>query len=96
MERKHTRRSNRREFKGLVSIVCESERGDMQYQQARAQDISAEGLGVTMLNRLDPRSRVTVFQDRAGIRTSAVVRHCSRKGTKFLVGLEFTSSLKLA
>ena len=94
MERHQTRKVERKEFTATVGLAWESERGDMNYQQVKAHDLSPEGVSVYMLQRMEPRSRVTVIQNDTGIRMNAVVRHCSRRGTRFLVGLEFASTLK--
>lgn len=82
-----------------IRISWEDCRGETKYANTRCVDISTDCLSVEMIEPLPVRSAVILRAAGAGtvkIIGRAIVRYCLRRGTKFLVGLEFAGGLDLA
>jgi hypothetical protein len=57
-------------------------------------DISECGAGLQIPEPVPVRSFVTLSADKLGIHGQASVRYCSRQGTKYSIGVEFTGAMR--
>jgi hypothetical protein len=60
----------------------------------RALNISASGMRVEVGDSIEQRTYVTVQCAALGLHGRASVRSCTRKGMKYILGLEFSAGLK--
>jgi hypothetical protein len=94
MTRKTGRQHDRNHAVATVLVLWDDTTGHEKFAHARSFDISETGLSVELPEAVPVRSFVTLRSDRFGIQGRAQVRHCSRKGMKYLVGLEFSAGLR--
>lgn len=87
------RRSGRISHSLAVRLSWQDARGDFKFGEGRCIEISRTGIRIETPEGLSPRSYVLLKSDRADLACSASVRHCVRKGGKFIVGLEFSTPL---
>lgn len=59
--------------------------------RARGLDVSESGARIESEERIDPDSYLFINMEQYGLAGSAVVRHCTRRDGKFLIGMEMTS-----
>jgi PilZ domain len=59
-------------------------------------DISQSGMRFEVLERMPLRADVMLRCDKIGLQTRAIVRHCSQKGRKYIVGVEFAGGYRWA
>jgi hypothetical protein len=57
-------------------------------------DISESGIRLEVREPIDKQTYVTLQCPTLGLHGTASVRTCTRKGTKFVVGLEFSGGLR--
>ena len=85
----------RRELRDSVAVPIEISWEDLggvtQRSQGRCLDLSANGLRVELKDPLQVPTRLKFRVLETDIRGVAVVRHCRRKGSKYVVGAQFTS-----
>jgi len=62
--------------------------------RGRLVDISEAGMRVEVPEPLEKLTYLTVRADGLGIHGTASVRSCTRKGLKYVVGLEFSAGLQ--
>lgn len=60
----------------------------------RALNVSASGMRVEVADSIDKQTYVTVQCSALGLHGRASVRSCTRKGTKYILGLEFSAGLQ--
>ncbi len=60
----------------------------------RAMNVSAAGMRVEVADPIDKQTYVTVQCAALGLHGRASVRSCTRKGMKYILGLEFSAGLK--
>ena len=77
-----------------VQIVWRDRQGDDKYVSGRIIDVSESGIRVEISEPLEKQTYVTLQSPGLGLHGRASVRTCSRKGTKYAVGLEFSAGLK--
>ena len=77
----------------MVRLMWRSESGDDQYASVKTIDFSESGLRIRTPHRLEPRTYVTLVCESLGLRGSACVRHCTRQGPGYIVGLEFAGGM---
>jgi hypothetical protein len=87
-QRKDTRRTARDEFPSEVKLQWE-EAGARKAARAVGHDFSAKGLSVESLCKLPLKTLVRMESSLWKAATYAHVRHCTQKGGKYLIGLEF-------
>lgn len=87
------RRHTRIEFPGIVRLSWQVN-GQVKFARGRCLDLSESGMRVEVPEAIAVRSYVTVSAEKIKLSANASVRHCGRKGGKFLVGLEFSAPLK--
>ena len=78
----------------MVRLVWQDRFGHDKFAKARSFDISESGLRIEMPEPLQERSYVTIKAEKLGLHGQASVRHCSKHGTKYIVGLEFAAGLR--
>ena len=74
-----------------VEISWEDLGGVTQRIQGRCLDLSAGGLRVELTDPLQVPTRIKFRVPATGVTGGALVRHCRRKGSKYHVGVQFTS-----
>jgi hypothetical protein len=94
MSRLTGRKHDRSRAVATVMVLWEDAAGREKFANARSFDISETGLCVELPEGVPLRSFVTLRADHFGIQGRAQVRHCSRKGVKYLIGLEFSAGLR--
>lgn len=68
--------------------------GAEKYARGRCLDVSASGLRIEVPERIPVRTYVTVSADQPHFNANASVRHCTRAGSKYVLGLEFSYPIK--
>ncbi len=74
-----------------VEISWEDLGGVTQRTQGRCLDLSAGGLRVELTDPLHVPTRIKFSVLETGVTGVALVRHCRRRGSKYVVGAQFTS-----
>ena len=87
------RRQDRIEVAVPVDVMWTDRQGHERFATASAIDISESGMRIQVPAALLERSYVRLRADRIALAGSASVRSCVKKGTKFLVGLEFSGGM---
>ena len=88
------RRHVRDEKSSPVQIAWQDRSGADRFVNGRSLDISPAGMRVELSEPLDKRTYVTVQCLALALHGTASVRSCTRKGMKYIVGLEFSSGLQ--
>lgn len=68
--------------------------GEEKFMNAPVRDISESGVGLQIPEPVAVRSFVTLSANKLGINGRASVRHCSRQGVNYFIGVEFTGGFK--
>jgi len=77
-----------------VQLVWQGRGGVDQFVSGKTLDVSASGMRVEVSAPIEKQTYVTVQCAALGLHGRASVRTCARKGTKFLIGLEFSAGLQ--
>jgi hypothetical protein len=77
----------------LVSVVWTDRLGGDKFVNGRTVDISEAGIRIEVSEPIDKQTYVTVQCSEVGLHGRASVRTCIRKGTKYLLGLEFSGGV---
>jgi hypothetical protein len=88
------RRQDRIEVAVPVDVMWTDRHGHERFATARSIDICEAGIRIQVPEALPERSYVRLRADRIALAGSASVRSCVKKGTKFMVGLEFSGGMK--
>jgi hypothetical protein len=88
------RRYDRLEIAVPVDLMWTDRQGHERFATARSVDVCESGMRVQVPEALPDRSYVRLRADKISLAGSASVRTCLKKGTKFLVGLEFSGGMK--
>ena len=88
------RRHARAEKSSPVQIVWKDSAGVDKFVNGKTLDISASGMRVEVSDPIERRTYVTLQCTALALRGSASVRSCTRKGMKYVVGLEFSGGLQ--
>lgn len=89
------RRHDRASAQGAaVQLVWKDRSGEDKFMTGITVDISESGIRLEVREPIEQRSYVTMQCAALGIHGSASVRSCTRRGTKFLLGLEFSGGLR--
>ncbi len=83
------RHQTRKTLSVTVRVGWRDEYGREKSALTKSFDISASGMRFELFEQLRPRADVTLRSDKIGLQARGVVRSCTRKGTKFAVGVEF-------
>ncbi len=85
------RRESRDSVAIPIVISWEDMDGLTQHSQGRCLDLSPGGLRVELKDPLHAPTRIKFHVLDTGVTGVALVRHCRRKGSKYVVGAQFTS-----
>lgn len=77
-----------------IQLVWKSRQGVDGFLTGRIIDVSESGVRVEVSDPLEKQTYVTLQASSLGLHGSASVRSCTRKGMKYLVGLEFSAGMK--
>ena len=83
------RREPREDCTPTVKIMWRDSFGNDKFANALALDVSPIGVRLKVPEALAVRSSVTLRSEKLMLQGEASVRHCSRLGTSFAIGLEF-------
>jgi hypothetical protein len=84
------RRKQRRLFDCVLDVSWQDSKGAGHSICARAIDVSNSGVRVEASEAIEPQTEVYVRAERYGLSGITRVCHCSRRGTKYVLGLEFS------
>jgi len=93
-EKSGIRRDERKPAAELVEVTWKDRYGQEKFAKARSMDISELGMRIEVPEPLEKQAYVTLRSNALALHGSASVRSCTRKGTKYLVGLEFSGGLR--
>jgi len=85
------RRKQRQLFDCALEISWHDSQTTARTLSVRAIDLSNSGIRVESSEPIDLQTEVYVRAERYGLTGSTTVRHCSRRGTKHILGLEFNA-----
>lgn len=88
------RRHQRADVSSPARIVWQDRGGTDRFMNGRALNVSASGMRVELAEQIEPQTYVTVQCAALGLHGRASVRSCTRKGTKYVLGLEFSAGLQ--
>lgn len=88
------RRHQRADVSSPVQIVWQDRSGTDRFINGRALNISASGIRVELGEPIEKQTYVTVQCAALGVHGRASVRTCTRKGMKYILGLEFSGGLQ--
>jgi len=77
-----------------VQLSWTDRSGDQKFAYAKILDLSESGMRVEAREQLAKQAYVALRADQIGLQGSASVRSCTKQGTKYVVGLEFSGGLK--
>jgi hypothetical protein len=87
------RRQNRTEVSVPVQVMWKDRLGNDKFTTAQSIDICQSGMRLQAPEQIPERSYVTLKSEKLGLHGSASIRSCSRKGTRYLVGIEFSGGM---
>jgi hypothetical protein len=88
------RRHARAEKSSPLQIVWQDRTGTDRFVMGRSLDISASGMRAEVGEAIEKKTYVTVQCTALALHGRASVRTCTRKGSKYIVGLEFSAGLQ--
>lgn len=88
------RKEPRRFTNAMFAVVWQDARGQSRSIRARGLNISKSGMRIESAEQIDPGAHVTVQAERHQLSGRAFVRNCTRRGSNFLIGLEFSEETK--
>ena len=77
-----------------VSVVWSDRLGADKFINGRTVNISESGIRIEVGQPIEKQTYVTVQCSSLGLHGRASVRSCVRRGSKYLLGLEFSAGLK--
>jgi len=83
------RRKQRQLFDCSLEISWKDSQGNSRTITAQAIDVSNSGIRVEASEAIEMHTEVYVRAERYGLTGSTAIRHCSRRGSKYVLGLEF-------
>jgi hypothetical protein len=91
---KDIRRYDRIPYAGQVRISWEDLGGFPKYALAKCVDVSESGMRIEVPEAIPARSKVSMRADPINFFGSATVKHVTRRGSKFILGLELSHALR--
>ena len=88
----NSRRHARVSYTGAVRLSWE-EQGVPRYASGRCIDLSSNGLRVEATVGIPLRSRISLRIDELKLSAAALLKHVSRRGAKYVLGLELSQAL---
>jgi curved DNA-binding protein len=90
------RRKQRELFHCLLELSWKDSADVARTLSVHAIDLSKSGIRVESTEPIEPRTEVYVRAERYGVTGSTFVRHCNRRGSKYVLGLEFNAEASRA
>jgi curved DNA-binding protein CbpA len=90
----NVRCEQRRFIDWFYAVVWKQADGAQRSTRVRGIDISRSGLRIECDNEFQPGSLLTLQAEKNHFFGDATVRHCTRRGTNYVTGLEFSSDAK--
>jgi hypothetical protein len=78
----------------MVRLSWQDSGGQLRTARTKVIDRSKSGLMLEVSDPIESRTFVQVQTERRGIVGMACVRHCARKGLRYVVGLEFALDVR--
>jgi hypothetical protein len=72
-----------------ASLTREDNQGQSRFLQAKALDVSDSGVRLESSELVEAGTRVLIWIEHYNTSGNAVVRHCTRRGVRYVLGLEF-------
>ena len=88
------RRHARAEKSSPIQIVWQDKSGTDQFVSGRSLDISTSGMRVEVSSPIEKQTYVTLQCTALALHGRASVRTCTRRGMKYVLGLEFSAGLQ--
>jgi hypothetical protein len=88
------RRHTRAEKSSPIQLVWKDRTGVDKYVMGRTLDISPSGMRIEISEAIEKQTYVTMQCAGLALHGTASVRSCTRKGMKYIVGLEFSAGLQ--
>ena len=88
------RRHQRKEKSSPVQLVWKDRTGVDKFVSGRSLDVSPSGIRIEISEPIDTQTYVTMQCMALDLHGTASVRSCTRKGMKYIVGLEFSAGLQ--
>lgn len=88
------RRHRRAEVSSPARIAWQDRGGVDRFVNGRTLNVSPSGMRIEVAAPIDKQTYVTVQCAALGLHGRASVRSCTRKGMKYVLGLEFSAGLK--
>jgi hypothetical protein len=88
------RRHERAEKSAPIQIAWKDRSGVDRFVNGRSLNISAAGMRVEVVEPIDKQTYLTLQCVGLGLHGMASVRTCTRKGMKYVLGLEFSAGLQ--
>jgi hypothetical protein len=90
------RRKQRQLFDCALEISWKDGAGTSRTRPVQAIDLSNSGIRVESSEPVELHTAVYVRAERYGLSGSTTVRHCGRRGSKYVLGLEFNPDTRIA
>jgi hypothetical protein len=87
------RRHERDAKSSPIQMVWKDKMGVDRYVNGKSLDVSPSGMKIEISEQIEKQTYVTVLCPGLSLQGSASVRSCTRKGMKYIVGLEFSGGL---
>ncbi len=88
------RRHARAEKSATIQLVWQDRQGVDRFVNGRSLDVSPSGMRAEVSQPIDKQTYVSLQCAALGLQGTASVRSCTRKGAKYIVGLEFSGGLQ--
>jgi PilZ domain len=88
------RRHGRTPIATPIQLSWTDRDGNQKFAYAKILDVSESGMRVEAREPLAKQAYVALRADQIALQGSASVRNCTKRGTKYVIGLEFSGGLK--
>jgi len=92
IRQENLRRDQRHAFDCVLLVSWRDAQGNPKHMQVRGIDFSESGARIECSEPIDLRSSVYIRSEQFGLMETGVVRHCTSRGSSYLIGLEFSES----
>lgn len=88
------RRYRRKTISTRAQVTWQDHLGNDKFANARCFDISESGLRLEVPEALPVHAQITLRSSDLRLHGRASVKHCSKQGTKYILGVEFVGGLR--
>ncbi len=92
--RPDNRKEQRRFTNAMFAVAWQDARGQSRSIRARGLNVSKSGMRIESSEELHPGAPVSLQAERHELSGKAFVRNCTRRGSDFVIGLEFSEETK--